>query len=51
MLFKTSGASSFRIQDPGHRISLKEGEELSREETLYAPDRKRLEKDKQEKDS
>ena len=44
MLFKTSGASSFRIQDPGHRISQKEAEELRREEKLYAQNSKRLEK-------
>lgn len=46
MLFKTSGASSFRIEDPGHKILLKEAEELRREEILYAQDSKRLEKSK-----
>lgn len=48
MLFKTSGAHWLRIQDPGHRILLKEAEELRREEKLYAQDSKRLEKDKQD---
>lgn len=46
MLFKTSGASPFRIQDPGHWTLLKEAEELRREEKLYAQDSKRLGKDK-----
>jgi len=48
MLFKTSGASSFRIQDPCHKIFLKEVEELRREEKLYGQDSKRLEEGKQE---
>lgn len=49
ILFKTSGASPFRIKDPGHRTLLKEAEELRREEKLYTQDSKRLGKDKQNK--
>lgn len=34
MLSKTSGAASFRIQDPGHGILLKEAEELRKGEII-----------------
>lgn len=46
LLFKSSGVSLFRIQDPGHRIWMKAAEEIRKEEKLCAPDNKRLGKGK-----